>query len=569
MFINTPETDAIDLKNTKIYNADLGTILNTKSAIYLRTERTGTLKDWKKIYPVTTSIQLVDEFANQLFAVNKQVLFSGSDGVEVKVDNDGIYISGNLHFGAKAPINIPENKTELVIYFNTSDNTLYFWNPITLRWHGPFISYEFKESSTTRIDTVNNVVYLPKVLPVAKVKLVEKKAMVAVLSGKESIANTPLKYKWSMAMGNASLVGDENANVTVIAHSANPVKVKLTITDEHGNTSSETSDVLFSYYLQVQGPNNGETSFATLGDAFAWIRANDALNEKKYYIEVFNTTEEQEETLFPTQTTVFFKNGSINVPVEFNNGEYFWYGSKSIHLYNKIRTNNATVKLYNIDINAVNGFAIEAKDSKLDFDSVEIQSSIGGIQLFGGSLELNHSTINSIRGSALEAIDGKITIKHSYLTSFESDLTAVLINCDNEIEYTKFIQLNPDGLHSVEIASDKEVNITTFANSNISNAAVMQEDELCSALNIKGVITVILDNLSIYAKKCIALTMTNPERITVTNCHLSGRYSLLINDNLSDVLQPDKSKVLNNMRGTYLIGEALVTSLPRHNVYEL
>lgn len=94
------------------------------------------------------NITFVDDFGGtDVVNLGDTVTFNGLDGISTKIFGQTLTINGNARFGLGAPVALGDG-TRTLNYIDTNTNGVYFWNPNTLSWFGPFFNLNFQNSTT-------------------------------------------------------------------------------------------------------------------------------------------------------------------------------------------------------------------------------------------------------------------------------------------------------------------------------------------------------------------------------------------------------------------------------------
>lgn len=127
-----------------------GTLVLSDGTIYIRTVASTpcVLTDFVAL-GTNLNFKIADNFGNdETINVGDTITFIGENGIQVDVASvDTVNISGLTTFGTTAPTT-PTTTDQVNIYVNTSTGAVYFWNPTSATWIGPFSGLTFQNSNT-------------------------------------------------------------------------------------------------------------------------------------------------------------------------------------------------------------------------------------------------------------------------------------------------------------------------------------------------------------------------------------------------------------------------------------
>lgn len=126
-----------------------GTLVLSDGTVYIRTVVSASCQasDFTNL-GVGLNITFVDNFGGtDNVSPGDTVNFIGQNGVLTTISGNNLNISGNSLFGSGAP-SVSGGNTRTLNYVDTSNGNVYFWNPTTLAWVGPFSALTFVNSST-------------------------------------------------------------------------------------------------------------------------------------------------------------------------------------------------------------------------------------------------------------------------------------------------------------------------------------------------------------------------------------------------------------------------------------
>lgn len=578
--INQKFNKAIQL-NDETSVAEIGTLLLLEDSIFIKTNKSNIpmLTDWTKIQHDIGTQFIQDEYTRQL-PLKGGIGITAKNGLDVNVDASTIKFAGNFHYGIGAPTSIQELlEYEIGLYLDIKDNSVYIWNPIKKIWAEPIRPFIVTSNKNEDIgfDSLKNTLNLPKFFSVPDISISKKIGLTATLSAKGTItASEIIKYNWQQISGNVNLsIANESGESTALFASApGTAQVQLTVVDKNNIISHKNITLNFSYALQVLGTINETFSFQTLGEAFEWIRTYDIANEKKYYIEVFGATEEKFDILIPTQSTVYFKNGSITSGVHFLKGEYTWNGSNQAHIVlintaeNISIADGAKVTFNNISVTTnIIKAGIVVNKAELNLNNSIIISNNDTIIIADGAFKITNSVLTSTKGQSLQIIDSNATLTASTFTTALGDANISILNSAADITLCNISQNNISGSFNI-YANNTDKFLFSITQSNIISMVKSDKNtDFIGNIFIKNDGETTLRYNTIVSKDSIALIVKG-SGIKVTNNYLDGKFSFVANNNES-FFEPDYLTIYRNLHFNELVGKFITKILDNTNYYEL
>lgn len=535
-----------DFSTYEACNALEGTLaIVANSDVYIKLNNSPVCKesDWKLLFPLTskTAISISDNYTNGIRT--DKIQFDSRNGIDIVVDEDTstIIASGSFFFGNHAPVLKPELDDSVNLYFNIEENSLYVWNPILNKWIGPFRAFDVRESNTASFDSKNGIVYMPKVLPVARITIREKIGLTAELTAKNSVSvfpNTALQYTWHLLNSNTEidLYNAHQETNKITAKAPGKATFLLTVTDGKGLFSVDTITLNFSRTLHVLGDSDTNTSFLTLNDAYEWIRNNDLVNQKLYSIEVLDTTVEYLDTISPTETPVIFRNSAVvNSNFIFSPGEYIFRGELNKHLIGTFVL-KPLAKVTFEDLTILNDSAaptIKNEYGELVLKNVILNTKGKAIRSDYGKVTLVSTNITAIKDTLLEFYNSDLTIKNFTGIITEGKAVAIISNSYGEISDSHFYNFAEDGVYGLKI--ENPLNTSLLVNN--VQVKLSSRHEFATALHlITGRLQI--THSTFFAENAIGVVIVNAEQLKMYFNTVIAKISLLHNSTSEAIISP-------------------------------
>lgn len=182
--------------------------------------------------------------------------------------------------------------------------------------------------------------YLTNVKPKITVKRTSKIGLLATFTANTDLGQPSFdsiaSYLWTATpVGNVTFSSTTTATTNVTATVIGDVTITCTVTDNHGNTFSDSYLQKFERVIDVGNTNTTVNDYiSSLQVAMTHISSNDNANASKYLITVYGTCTDTVR-ISPVTATVHFTNtGRLNVGVDFTTvGTYIWTGTgESFHV---------------------------------------------------------------------------------------------------------------------------------------------------------------------------------------------------------------------------------------------